>query len=605
MKLTLPLVQFLPSSATVSSSSNHIKSLVSKGLYDQTLEVYKELHAHGFPAISSLLPSVVKACSSAQRHGFGFQLHCFAIKSGFDSEAVLTNSIISMYAKFSDAQSARKVFDNMPHRDPITWNSMINCYLQNGYVVEALDTLKEMYSFDLVPKPELLASLLSMCGKIGLKVGRQIHSLLIADERIEEKESVFLSTALMDFYFKCNDSLMASRVFNGMKVKNDVSWTAMISGYSSDQDYEKAFEFFNAMQGKGVEPNRVTLIALLPACAELGLLKHGEEIHGYALRRGFESDHRFSSALMNMYCKFEESFHLAELIFERSSYRDVVLWSSIIGGYSQRGDGSNALKLLRQMMLEGIEPNSVTMLAVVSACTILSSLRQGYRIHGYVLKLGLDSDICLGNALINMYAKCGCLDGSHKIFQEMPNQDSVSWSTLITAYGLHGCGEQALNLFFDMKDKGVKPDSICFLAILSACNHSGLVVEGQKLFKQISEDCELPLTIEHYACQIDLLGRSGKIEDALEIMRTMPTKPSARIWSSLVSSCKLHGRLDIAEMLAPHLLRSEPENAANYTLLNMIYADHGRWHDIKRGRKFMKLRRLNKRYGFSQIEAGN
>ncbi|XP_028754063.1 pentatricopeptide repeat-containing protein At4g31070, mitochondrial-like [Neltuma alba] len=601
MKLTLPLAQLVTSSA----SSNHIKSLVSKGLYDQTLEFYKELHVDGFYAISSVLPSVVKACSFAQCHGFGSQLHCGFIKTGLDSETVLTNSIISMYAKFSDAQSARKVFDKMPHRDRLTWNSMINCYLQNGYVIEALETLKEMYSFDLVPKPELLAGLLSMCGKIGLRIGRQIHGLVIADKRMEEKESVFLSTALVDFYFKCNDSLMASRVFNGMKVKNEVSWTAMISGYSCDQDYEKAFAFFRAMQREGVEPNRVTLISLLPACAELGLVKHGKEIHGYALRSGFESDHSFSSALMNMYSKFEVSFHLAELIFKKSSYRDVVLWSSMIGSYSQRGDGYSALKLFRQMMLEGIEPNSVTMLAVVSACTVLFSLRHGCRIHGYILKLGLDSDICLGNALIDMYAKCGCFHGSHKIFQEMPKQDSLSWSTLVSAYGLHGCGEEALKLFYDMKDKGVKPDSICFLAILSACNHSGLVAEGKKLFKQISEDFKLPLTIEHYACQIDLLGRSGKIEDALEILTMMPMKPSARIWSSLVSSCKLHGRLDIAEMLAPHLIRSEPENAANYTLLNMIYAEHGRWHDIKQGREFMKLRRLKKCYGFSQIEAGN
>ncbi|XP_054777159.1 pentatricopeptide repeat-containing protein At4g31070, mitochondrial [Prosopis cineraria] len=603
MKLRGPLMmQFLPSSATVLTSSNHIRSFVSKGLYDQTLELYKELHVHGFHAISSILPSVIKACSFAQRYGFGFQLHCVGIKTGLDSEAVVSNSIISMYAKFSDAQSACKVFDKMPHRDSITWNSMINCYLQNGYVIEALQTLKEMYSFDLVPKPELLASLLSMCGKIGLSGGRQIHGLVIADERIEEKESVFLSTALMDFYFKCNDSLMASRVFDGMTVKNDVSWTAMISGWSSDQDYEKALAHFRAMQAEGVEPNRVTLIALLPACAELGLVKHVKEIHGYALHSGFESDHSFLSALINMYSKFEESFHLSELIFKRSSYQDVVSWSSMIGGYSQRGDGYNALKLFRQMMLEGTEPNSVTMLAVVSACTILSSLRHACRIHGYILKLGLDFDICLGNALINMYAKCGCLDDSHKIFQEMLNRDSVSWSTLISAYGLHGCGEQALKLFYDMKNRGMKPDSICFLAVLYACNHSGLVAEGQKLFKQISEDYKLPLTIEHYACEIDLLGRSGKLEDALEIVRTMPMKPSPRIWSSLVSSCKLHGRLDIAEMLAPHLIRSEPENAANYNSLNMIYAERGRWFDIKQGREFMKLRRLKKCYGFSQIE---
>ncbi|KAJ1434894.1 Tetratricopeptide-like helical domain superfamily [Sesbania bispinosa] len=306
-----------------------------------------------------------------------------------------------------------------------------------------------------------------------------------------------------------------------------------------------------------------------------------------------------------MYCQCGESLHIAELIFEGSSFRDVVLWSSIIGSYSRRGDSYKALKLFNKMRTEETEPNYVTLLAVISACINLSSLKHGCGLHGYILKFGLSFSISLGNALINMYAKCGCLDGSRKIFLEMPHRDSVSWSTLISAYGLHGCGEQALQLFYEMRERGVEPDAITFLAVLSACNHAGLVTEGQQVFKQVNADCKISLTIEHYACLVDLLGRSGKFEDALEIVRTMPMKPSARIWSSLVSACKLHGRLDIAEMLAPQLIISEPDNVANYTLLNMIYAEHGHWLDIEQVRKAMKLQRLKKSYGFSRIEAGD
>lgn len=486
---------------------------------------------------------------------------------------------------------------------------MINAYLQNGCLVQALETLKDVYLLGLVPKPELLASMVSMCGrrKMGSRIGRQIHSLLLVDGRIlqTEQHSGFLSTALVDFYFRCGDTLMALSVFDGMEVKNEVSWTAMISGCTANEDYDVAFACFRAMQTEGVNPNRVTLIALLPACARPGFVKYGKEIHGYAFRHGFESSHGFSSALVNMYCQCEgESLHLAELIFEGSSSRDVVLWSSIIGGYSRRGDSYKALKLFNKMRTEETEPNYVTLLAVVSACTNLSSLKHGCGLHGYILKFGLGFNTFLGNALINMYAKCGCLDGSHKIFLEMPNRDSVTWSTLIGAYGLHGCGEQALQVFREMKERGGKHDAITFLAVLSACNHAGLVTEGQQVFEQVNADCEIPLTIEHYACLVDLLGRSGKLEDALKVLRTMPMKPSARMWSSLVSACKLHGRLDIAEMLAPQLIRSEPNNAANYTLLNMIYAEHGHWLDMEQVREAMKLQRLKKCYGFSRIEAG-
>ncbi|KAG4945447.1 hypothetical protein JHK87_041454 [Glycine soja] len=587
---------------TCSSPSNQIKTFLSKGLYHQTLQLFSELHLCGHSSISFFLPSVIKASSSAQCHTFGTQLHCLALKTGSHSETVVSNSIITMYFKFSDVGSARQVFDTMPHRDPITWNSLINGYLHNGYLEEALEALNDVYLLGLVPKPELLASVVSMCGRrMGSKIGRQIHALVVVNERIGQ--SMFLSTALVDFYFRCGDSLMALRVFDGMEVKNVVSWTTMISGCIAHQDYDEAFACFRAMQAEGVCPNRVTSIALLSACAEPGFVKHGKEIHGYAFRHGFESCPSFSSALVNMYCQCGEPMHLAELIFEGSSFRDVVLWSSIIGSFSRRGDSFKALKLFNKMRTEEIEPNYVTLLAVISACTNLSSLKHGCGLHGYIFKFGFCFSISVGNALINMYAKCGCLNGSRKMFLEMPNRDNVTWSSLISAYGLHGCGEQALQIFYEMNERGVKPDAITFLAVLSACNHAGLVAEGQRIFKQVRADCEIPLTIEHYACLVDLLGRSGKLEYALEIRRTMPMKPSARIWSSLVSACKLHGRLDIAEMLAPQLIRSEPNNAGNYTLLNTIYAEHGHWLDTEQVREAMKLQKLKKCYGFSRIEA--
>ncbi|KAK7302592.1 hypothetical protein RJT34_13484 [Clitoria ternatea] len=601
---TRRLLGTMASSYSSYSLCNHMKTLVSKGFYHHALHLFTQLHLSAHSSVSNVLPLVIKACSSLNSFAFATQLHCLALKTGSFSESLVSNSIISMYAKFSDIESARQVFDTMLHRDPITWNSMINGYLQNGCLPEALETLKGVYLIGFVPKPELLAGVVSMCGReMCSSIGRQIHALFVVDDRIEP--SVFLSTALVDFYFKCGGSLMALRVFDGMEVKNEVSWTAMISGCIANQDYDMAFACFRAMQAEGVCPNRVTSIALLPACGEPRFVKQGKEIHGYAFRHGFESSPSFSSALINMYCQCGESLHLAELIFEVSSFRDVVLWSSIIGSYSRRGDSYKALKLFNKMRTKETEPNYVTLLAVISACTNLSSLKRGCGLHGYVFKFGFSFNISVGNALINMYAKCGCLDGSRKVFLEMHNRDCVTWSSLISAYGLHGCGEKALQLFYEMKERGVKPDAITFLAVLSACNHAGLVNEGQQIFKQVNADCGIPLTIEHYACLIDLLGRSGKLEDALEIQKTMPMKPSARIWSSLVSACKLHRRLDIAEMLSSRLIRSEPNNASNYTLLNIIYAEHGHWHETEQVKKRMKLQRLKKCYGFSRIEAGD
>ncbi|GAV83147.1 PPR domain-containing protein/PPR_2 domain-containing protein/PPR_3 domain-containing protein, partial [Cephalotus follicularis] len=500
-----------------------VKELISQGLYEQTLELYKqEIHPCSslLRAHSTLLPSLIKACSSSNSPHLGLQLHSMAVKTGSDSDTVVSNSLISLYAKFSFIQLASELFDTMPHRDTVSWNSIINCYLHNGCSLKALQLFKQMYTFGFV--------------------------------------------------------------------KNEVSWTAMISGCNANHNYEMAINCFRAMQRKGVEPNRVTLLAVLPAFAKLVQIKHGKEIHGYAIRREFDSDHHLSSALINVYCKCKEALHTAKHIFERSKVKDVVIWSSIIGSYSQRGDIIEAIKLFRRMRVEGVKPNSVTFLVLISACTLLTSLSHGCGVHGYILKLGINFDIFIGNALINMYTKCGCLMASQQLFNEMPVKDSVSWSSLISACGLHGRGEEAVRLFHKMRERGTEPDAITFLAVLSACNHAGLVEEGKRIFNHAMKANKVSLTVEHYASVIDLLGRSGRVEDACSVVSRMPMKPSAKIFSSLVSSCKIHGRLEVAESLANILIGSEPQNPANHTLLSMVFAEANNWVNVEEVRRAMK-----------------
>lgn len=510
-----------------------------------------------------------------------------------------------MYAKFSDSDCARKLFDEMSVRDKITWSSMVNCYIQNGYYVESFEMFKEMYARGFVAKPELIASILSTCAKVGdFWLGREIHGLVVVNGLMEEA-SVFLSTALVDLYLRCqcHDSLMAFRVFERMGERNEVSWTAMISGCVANQNYDIALDCFRAMQSKGIKPNRVTLVAMLPFCTELGFLRYGKEIHGYAIRHGFDSDVCISSALMQMYYSCGESLRTIKLIFERSTTKDVVMWSSIISCFAKSEDAAEeAMKHFHQMQMEGFQPNNVTTLAVISACTGLRSVSHGRGVHARIVKSGLVFDLFIRNSLLNMYAKCGCLTDSSKIFEEMSVRDNFSWSTIISAYGLHGYGKEAVQLFLEMQERGVEPDSITFLAVLSACNHVGLVEEGKNLFDKAARDNKIPLSVAHYACYIDLLGRVGEVERACEVVSTMPMKPSMNIWSSLVSACKLHGRLEVAETLAHRLVRLEPEKAANYALLSMVYAESSNWLGVEQVRNYMSVKGLRKSHGYSRVE---
>ncbi|KAH6817288.1 hypothetical protein C2S51_000891 [Perilla frutescens var. frutescens] len=589
---------------TCSELHTKIKNLISQELYEQALIFYAQ-HVHPFQLTINtafIVPSITKACAHSQSHRIlGKQLHCNVIKNGFDSDFTVSNSLLSMYAKFSDSKLAQKVFDEMPSRDTISWNSMINCYTQNGLFFEALKMLKDMYGLGFMPKPELVAGCIATCVRSGnWRLGRVMHALFFVDERM--KFSTFVATSLVAFYWRFGDPDMAFRVFDGMVEKNEVSWTAMISGCIEYQDYVRAFDCIRAMQLSDVKPNRVTLVSVLPACAELDSIMHGKEIHGYAVRHGYDSDALFSSSLLHMYCECRGAVKIARRIFDISVNKEVVMWSSMIAGYSQNRDGAReAIFLFNQMQMEGILPNNATILAVISSCTSLSSLSVGAGVHGYSLKSGLGNDLFIQNALINMYSKCGSLEDSLRVFNEMTTKDCISWSCVIGAYGLHGCAGEALQLFDDMQGSGIKADGLTYLAVLSTCNHAGLVDKGRMLFEQALNDGDVSLTLEHYGCYIDLLGRAGEIQAAYDVVCQMPMKASPRTLSCLVSACRLYGRLDIAESVANILVRIEPENAANHTLLSMIYAESDKWDGVEQVRRYMKGRKLKKQPSFSKI----
>lgn len=598
VKIMTRFLSTLASSTSCLEVHNTIRQLVVKEKYDEALHLYRA-KVHCSPASTIfLLPSIIKACAHDQF--LGLQLHCYVLKNGYSLESTISNSLISMYAKFSQTKIAYQLFDEMLDRDTISWNSIINCYYLNGYLLESLELFKQMYNVQgFVPNPELIARVLGACIQTkNVRLGKAIHALAIVDERIVT--SIFLETALVDFYWKCCEPDLAFHVFQRMEVKNEVSWTAMISGCVAEELYGSALKLFRSMLVENVKPNRVTLTCILPTC---GKLKYGKEIHGYAFRHGFDSDNKFSSAIVLMYSECRESLQAKKTVFDRSSKKDVVMWTALITSCTRnKSTCQEAIKLFNEMLLNGIQPNTVTVLSLISASTNLLSVCHGRGMHGYAFRSGFISHLFIGNSLISMYSKCGFLKDSARVFREMSIRDSASWSALVSAYGTHGSGDKALELFHEMKDSGIMTDSIALLAILSACNHCGLFEEGKKIFDEASKDISFSITVELYACYIDLLGRAGKLEDASEVISRMPMKPTNRIWSSLISSCKLYGRLEVAEHLAHRLTKSEPENAANYALLSLVYAESENWPGVEDVRRDMKERKLRKSYGFSKIE---
>ncbi|KAJ6822450.1 pentatricopeptide repeat-containing protein, mitochondrial [Iris pallida] len=589
----------LPSAS--SSPAKKLKDLLSNGSFQEALSLFKHLHSSSIPIPPSLLPSLLKASSLP----LALQLHSSLLKTNLLSHPVTLNSLLSAYSAHSSLASARRLFDSAPLRDPVTWSSILLSYARAGRLSESLHLLRAMTSAGVLPKPELVASVVSLCGRLGdLRLGRAIHARSFVNSTVGR--CVLLQTSLVDMYSKCDDLRSALQLFHRMPERNVVSWTAMVSGLVASGRYAEGIDLVRRMGREGGQPPvRATAVAVLPACGGLEALKLGKEVHGFAYRRGFESESRTVVGLVGMYSRCPGGIGPALLAFQRAAAdgRDVITWSSMMEATSRAGHGVRTFELFGRMRRDGVEPNSVTMLAVVDACVGLASLDHGRAALGYILKSGFLSNVCLGNSLINMFAKCGCVDSSARVFFElMPARDSISYSSMIQSYGLHGRGRDAVGLFEEMRASGLEPDDVALLALLSACNHSGLVGEAKEIFDSAtSGGCGDGLSLEQYSCYVDLLGKAGMVREAFEVVAKMPMRPSMRIQTLLALACRAHGKLQMAEELALELIDLEPENAANYTLLSAIYAEGGRWDGVEEVGKVMRERGLRKDSGKSRI----
>ncbi|XP_025818441.1 pentatricopeptide repeat-containing protein At5g16860 isoform X2 [Panicum hallii] len=370
----------------------------------------------------------------------------------------------------------------------------------------------------------------------------------------------------------------------------------------------------------GPEPNSITIISLLSACASLGALSQGMETHAYSLKKclllldnhfggdGDGEDLMVHNALIDMYSKCR-SFKAARSIFDYlpRKERNVVTWTVMIGGYAQYGDSNDALKLFSEMISKpyAVAPNAYTISCILMACAHLAALRVGKQIHAYVTRHHQyeASMYFVANCLIDMYSKCGDVDTARNVFDSMPKRNEVSWTSMMSGYGMHGRGTEVVDIFEKMQKSGFVPDDICFLVLLYACSHSGMVDQGLDYFDSMRKDYGVVASAEHYACVIDLLARSGRLDKAWKTVQEMPMEPTAVIWVALLSACRVHSNVELAEYALNKLVDMKAENDGSYTLISNIYATARRWKDVARIRQLMKKSGIKKRPGCSWVQS--
>eukprot|EP01018_Ginkgo_biloba_P001961 Gb_38292 [translate_table: standard] len=586
----------------VVSWSAMIAGFAHNGDWEEALKLLRQMIAGGMKPNDFTIASALTACAGLAALEQGKCVHALIMAIGFDSDVFVGSALVDMYAKCGCVEDARHVFEEIPERDVVAWNAMITGYAQNGLGEKAVELFCKMKLTGIKPSEFAFASVLKACASLAtLEQGKLIHGEVIKFGYVSD---VFVGSAIVDMYAKCESMDDAHTVFCKMSKRNVVSCNTMIAGYAQYGHAVEALKLFSQMLWLSMKPDLFTFTSILAACPILATPDQGRQVHAHTVKIGFDSDVSVGNALVGMYWKCG-SMNDACKVFDNMAGQNAVSRTAMIAGYTQNGLGEEALKFFCQMQSVGSKLDQFTFSSALRACATLAAMEQGNRIYACIIKNGFESDVFVGSSLVDMYSKCGRIEDACKIFDTMHERNVVSWNAMITGYAQHGLGKQAIELFEQMQQAGIKPSHITFIGVLFACSHVGLVAEGFHYFDIMSQDYGITPSVEHYTCMVDLLGRAGHLLEAESFIYKMPFEPGAVVWRALLGACRVHGNMELGKRAAEYSIKLEPQEAATYVLLSNIYASAGRWDDVVKVRNMMKDQGVIKEPGRSWIEVKN
>ncbi|XP_020240560.1 pentatricopeptide repeat-containing protein At1g14470 [Cajanus cajan] len=555
------------------------------GSTTQVVSLYKHMQYYDIKPDTSFYPVLIKSAGEAN-----MLFHAHLLKLGHSHDHHVRNAFLGMYAKYGHIELARKQFDEMPDRTVADWNVIICWYWKCGNEEEA---------------------------------SRLFHMM------DESEKNVITWTTMVTGHAKMRNLKTARMYFDTMPERSVVSWNAMLSGYAQNGAAQETVRLFSDMLSSGNEPDETTWVTVLSSCSSLGDPCLAKSIVRKLDRMNFRSNYFVKTALLDMHAKcgnlevaqkiFDQlgvyknaitwnvmiSAHarvgdlsLARDFFNKMPERDTVSWNSMITGYAQNGESLKAIELFKEMIsCKNSKPDEVTMVSVFSACGQLGRLGLGNWAVSILNENNIKLSISGYNSLIFMYLRCGSMEDAGIIFQEMATRDLVSYNTLISGLAAHGHGTESIKMMSKMKEDGIEPDRITYIGVLTACSHAGLLEEGRKVFESIKAP-----DVDHYACMIDMLGRVGKLEEAMKLIQSMPMEPHAGIYGSLLNATGIHKQVELGEHAAAKLFKVEPHNSGNYVLLSNIYALAGRWKDVDKIRDKMRKQGVKKTTATSWVE---
>lgn len=601
------------------------------GLSQNAISVHVQMVENGLGPDKYTFPFVLSACTKMNGFREGLQVHGAAMKLGLDGDMYVQNSLVHFYFECGDVAGGQKVFDRMPERNVVSWTSLICGYARRENPREAVSLFFDMVDSGIMPNSVTMVCVISACSKLqDLSLGERICAYM---NDLGVKLNTHMVNAIVDMYMKCGAFGTAKRILDECEERSLVLYNTAMSNYVHEGMAREAIDTLREMLfGEGPRPDRVTLLSAISACARLDELVLGKSCHAYALRSGLDGWESILNAMIDMYMKCGET-GLACKVFERMPNRTTVSWNSLIAGYIKNSDLESAreifqvmperdlvswntiigalvqessfeeaIELFRTMQREGIRPDRVTLVSVASACGYLGALGLAKWVYRYIRENEIHCDMKLSTAMVDMFGRCGDPQSAMLVFKKMKERDVSAWTAAIGAMAMEGNGQRAMELFREMIAEGVKPDQVLFVGILTALSHAGMVEEGWSIFNSMEETYGISPSTVHYGCMVDLLGRAGLLEQALDFIKGMQSEPNDVIWAALLSACRKYNNLEMASYAAERMNKLNPDKTGIPVLLSNIYASEGKWSDVAKVRLHMKEKGIQKMPGSSSVE---
>ncbi|XP_021738505.1 putative pentatricopeptide repeat-containing protein At3g01580 [Chenopodium quinoa] len=529
------------------------------------------------------------------------QLHAQIFTSGATSNHVsLSNNLMNAYISAGLISNAQKFFDQIPEKNLVSWTILISGFTKRGFFDEGVELFGKMVGSGLMPNEVTISSILPAFANLGLDLmGKSVHCFWV---RRGFEHNVVVETSLIDMYCRFGRMSIARNLFDEMPVRNVVSWNVIITGYANNGMGDDALYLFNVMRKNGVSLDYFTIMSLILACSEPSRGRISSSIHGLILRIGYSKERQIQTALIDLYTRgsfIDEAYG----VFNEMVVKDIVAWTLMLKAFSYCQCWSKAIILLSELMcVHYMSLDSTALVSMISSCSSSGALPQGRLIHALVVKRGFSKDVFVGSAFIGMYANCGDLGSAKNYFSWMEEKDITCWNAMIRAVGVNGNGSDAIHLLWRLEGLGLNPNESTFVSVLSACSHAGMVDEGLQIFDHMVEKRGIVPNSQHYACLVDLLGRSGRLDEAHLVISRMSLQPHSGVYGALLSSCNVYGNTEVGTEIYKQLLKLDVTDVGHLCSVSNLYSSMGDWEGTEMSHTVRRSKGIKKDPGYSLIE---